>query len=555
MLVPLSSAGQVLQWANVLGVSGESMIEQVRTDALENVYVLGHKANSGSVDLDPGPGSATLSWNFGGLPGSGWFIAKYDSLGDLQWGYKMDMVRSIDVSPSGETALVAYVDGAWDADPGPGVHMVSGDGGVVIRLSTDGMFQSAMVFQGAHCNQVLIDDAGEVHVLGQFVDPVDIDPGPDTTMLISNGYADVWMARLDAADSLIWAVRIGGTGQDLACDLAFAGADLLLTLRTIGNIPVEQFDADPGPDTAFTTFGQHQAAAAIMLDPWGGYMDHASFDWPVDWRSPLIRPRPDKGIVLAGSVSGSAVFVSSDTTQAIPSSGTEGFIHTLGGSTWAPDWTNLYLDHGYEVIRGLAPVKDSVVLVSGIFTSALDADPDAGTVLYQNPNSISAAWVGAYCLSDGAHLWSAMVNGPDRDGMLDLAWSEAGALVIGGQFSSGADLGLTGPSAPITTTATSSAVVARYTQVNMACGASGVAVPELVRPDLEAFIAGDRLVVDGLRPGEELRLFDGLGRLLEQRKVSGAHIELAMSGRSPGVYLVLASSNAGGRAKRLVHQP
>ena len=58
---PLTTAGQVLHWANVLGVSGESMIEQVRTDALENVYVMRRMANTGSVDLDPGPNSATLS--------------------------------------------------------------------------------------------------------------------------------------------------------------------------------------------------------------------------------------------------------------------------------------------------------------------------------------------------------------------------------------------------------------------------------------------------------------------------------------------------------------
>jgi len=555
MLVPRSSAGQVLHWANLLGVSGESMIQEVRTDAQDNIYVFGLMANTGSVDLDPGPGSATLSWNFGGLPGSGYFLAKYDSSGTYQWGLKADALRAIAVSPAGDVVLSVLVDGSWDADPGPGTYMVSGNGMALVRWSTNGTFIAASVIEGSIAMHLLTNDQGDVFLLGQFTDSIDVDPGPNVAMLSSSGYSDVWVAKLDAMDQLEWSGVMGGVGMEYAGDLAFSEGDLLLTLRTVGPVPMQQFDVDPGPDTAWTAFGQNQGAVAIQLDPTGGYVRHASFDWPVWWQSPLIRPLPDRGIVLGGAYAGQATFTDADTVLSMTSSGNDAFIHTLKGGVWFPGWTDLFSAYGNELISCMTPFKDGAVVVSGTFTHSLDADPGAGSIAFLTQGPPGAAWIGSYCLDDGSHIWSTMVQGTDRDWFMDMNWSAADALVIGGQCSDSANIGLAGPPALVSTNATSSAIVARYRSVNTTCDANGVAVPELVRPDLEAFIAGDRLVVDGLRSGEELRLFDGLGRLLEQRKVSGTHMEIAMSGRSPGVYLVLASSIAGGRLKRLVHQP
>jgi hypothetical protein len=555
MELPLSSAGQVLHWANVLGVSGESMIQEVRTDAQDNIYVFGRMANTGSVDLDPGPGSATLSWNFGGLPGSGYFLAKYDSSGTYQWGLKLDALRAIAVSPAGDVVLSMLLDGSWDADPGPGTYMVSGNGMALVRWSTNGTFVAASVIEGSIAMHLLTNDQGDVFLLGQFTNSIDVDPGPNVAMLNSSGYSDVWVAKFNAMDQLEWSGAMGGVGMEYACDLAFSEDDLLLTLRTVGPVPMQQFDVDPGSDTAWTALGQNQGAVAVQLDPAGGYMRHAGFDWPVWWQSPLIRPLPDRGIVLGGAFSGQATFSNADTVLSLSSSGMDAFIHTLEGTIWQPGWSDLFSAYGNELISCMTPFKDGAVVVSGTFTHSLDADPGSGSIVYQTQGPPSTAWIGSYCLDDGSHIWSTMVQGTDRDWFMDMNWSAADALVIGGQCSDSANIGLVGPPALVSTSATSSAIVARYRAVNTSCVGSGVFVPELARPDLVTFIVGDLLVVEGLAPGEELRLLDGLGRLLEHQMVSSARMELSMSGRSPGVYIVLARSTMGGRTKRLVHHP
>lgn len=538
---PLTTAGQVLHWANVLGVSGESMIQQVRTDALENVYVMGRMANTGSVDLDPGPNSATLSWDFGGLPGSGYFIAKYDSTGLFLWGYRADAARSIAVSPSGELVICAYLDPyiPWDADPGSGVHPLGGPGTGVVRWTTDGTFVSATVLEGAASRNCLTNSTGDVFLAGQYTGTFDADPGPDTTLLVSNGYGDLWVARLNAADELVWAVSIGNEGMEYACDLVRAGTDLLVSMRTVGPNPMEQFDVDPGPGTAMTTFNQNQGAVALRLDQDGQYVQHASFDWAVDWWAPLLGMLPDGGIALAGSYAGQAGFDTGDTVFTVLSSGSDAFIQRMAGSGWSPSWADLFSpQYGNEVIYAMSPFKDGAILVCGMFTHAFDADPGPGTDTYAPSASSGAAWIGSYCYTDGSHIWSAMMNDADRDVLYDLCWSPADALLLGGGLSTGADIGLAGGSYLIATTASSSAMVARYRSVDTQC----VTVPTDI-PEGQAFaprirVLDGRLVVDGIAPGGTLRVLGSLGQLVVEQRYMGQGTSIPMEGWPTGVYVV-----------------
>lgn len=555
MLVPLSSAAQVLHWANLLGVSGESMIQEVRTDAQDNIYVFGRMANTGSVDLDPGPGSATLSWNFGGLPGSGYFLAKYDSSGTYQWGLKADALRAIAVSPAGDVVLSMLLDGSWDADPGPGTYMVSGNGMALVRWSTNGTFVAASVIEGSIAMHLLTNDQDDVFLLGQFTDSIDVDPGPNVAMLSSSGYSDVWVAKLNAMDQLEWSGVMGGVGMEYACDLAFSEGDLLLSLRTVGPVPMQQFDVDPGPDTAWTNFGQNQGAVAIKLDPGGGYVRHESFDWPVWWQSPLVRPLPDRGIVLGGAFSGQATFTNADTVEQLTSSGNDAFIHTLEGTIWQPGWSDLFSAYGNELISCMTPFKDGAVVVSGTFTHSLDADPGSGSIVYQTQGPPSTAWIGSYCLDDGSHIWSTVVQGTGKDWFMDMTWSAADALVIGGQCSDSANVGLAGSPALISTSASSSAIVARYRSVNSSCDGGGVSLPEHASLPVHAIIRGDVLIVEGTERGDELLLLDGLGRILKRTTHTRERTEFSMAAQPAGVYLVLAQGPRGARALRVVHCP
>ncbi len=544
--MPSWACAQVLHWVIALGVSGESEINHVRTDDQDNVYILGTKNNSGSIDLDPSPGSQLLSWDFGQLPGSGRFVAKYDSLGHYQWGYRADDLRGITVSPSGSVVVLAYVQGSWDADPGPGVHQLSAAEGLgVARWTTDGEFVSAFVISGAHARHCETDDAGNIVLLGNFLESIDADPGGGVQTLVSNGYYDVWIGRYDAQNVLDWAYAIGGPGQEYSSDLVVNGNNLLMTLRTVGDNPVEQFDTDPGPDTAMTDLSQNQGAVLIGLAPDGNYQRHRSFDWPVDWRAPIVRLLPDFGVALAGSYSGSAQFEASDSVFTLPSSGLNAFINRLYGS-WDPGWVDVFSADGSEVIYAMVPAKDGAVLVCGMFTHTIDVDPGPEQLLYTNTPP-GSAWIGAYCYEDGSRIWSALVDGEDRDLFHAMTWSAADALVIGGKSSTGADLGLGGPPHVLYTTASSSAIVARYRGVDTHCATGSVDIlPDGAKPvGVALHFADGSLDIRLGGAGRHLALIDTQGRLIQQRWVQGDHVRLSVHDKPSGVYLVVISSSEG----------
>src|SRR5688500_9836981 len=70
----LNSSGDLV-WTIQLGGPGADRAENVKVDALGNLYVTG--SFSGTVDFDPGPGTASLSAE----AGTDAFVAKYDAAG------------------------------------------------------------------------------------------------------------------------------------------------------------------------------------------------------------------------------------------------------------------------------------------------------------------------------------------------------------------------------------------------------------------------------------------------------------------------------------------
>lgn len=229
----------------------------VHTDDQDNVYVLGEMMNSGSVDLDPGPGTSILTWSFGDLPGGGRFVAKYDSNGALQWGWKTDRTTAIAVSPSGMLVILYGVqdeEDEVDMDPGPGTAWAHGPGVGVGRYSTNGEYISSFSLLGANVRHCEVGDGGEVLLFGSFLGTTDLDPGGPEHVVTSNGHYDLFLAKYDATDALLWARTIGGPGMEYTSDLRADGTDHLLTFRTVGAVPVEQFDVDPGPAEVWTGY-------------------------------------------------------------------------------------------------------------------------------------------------------------------------------------------------------------------------------------------------------------------------------------------------------------
>src|SRR4051794_24053594 len=69
-------------------------------------------------------------------------------------------------------------------------------------------------------NAVVVDHSGNVYSTGHFSGIVDFDPGAGTFTLDGGSNMDVFVSKLSANGNFVWAVKIGGPGDEEAHAIA-----------------------------------------------------------------------------------------------------------------------------------------------------------------------------------------------------------------------------------------------------------------------------------------------------------------------------------------------
>ncbi|MDH3754852.1 MAG: hypothetical protein OEU32_13355 [Acidimicrobiia bacterium] len=117
---------------------------------------------------------------------------------------------------------------------------------------------------------VVVDGSGNVYSTGRFTGTVDFDPGPAMFNLTSAGSTDVFVSKLDSAGNLVWAVAMGGNGNnngDAGTGVAVDGSG---NVYTTGNFEATA-DFDPGAGTANLTAVGLEDAFVSKLDSTGTF--------------------------------------------------------------------------------------------------------------------------------------------------------------------------------------------------------------------------------------------------------------------------------------------
>jgi subtilisin-like proprotein convertase family protein len=234
------------------------------------VYVAG--AFSGTVDFDPGPGTASRS-SAGGSRDI--FFASYSSAGALNW--------------------VQTVGGPGD------------DGAGLTRLALDGT---------------------NLTLASIFSSTADFDPGPGIINLSSVGGYDVCVSKYARADgSLVWAKSLGSTSYDAAWNLTLDSAGMVYVSGAFtGTV---DFDPGPGVATLTGTQGNGQDGFLLELDGSGNYVQVWQFAGPQGER-PLVAGVVGGMIYVSGYFWDSVNFPSGQTlTSASGPNGYDGFVLAL----------------------------------------------------------------------------------------------------------------------------------------------------------------------------------------------------------------------------------
>jgi gliding motility-associated-like protein len=404
----LDASGNFL-WAKQLTGSFGTLTRSFSLDKNLNIYVTG--TFQAQVDFDPGPGV----FNMIADGTADVFILKLTTDGDFLWAKKIG-ASTVNVESYGTTSdsfgniyFSGSYKGALDFDPGPGTFTLTSSAGTfrdayVCKLDAAGNFLWA-VSMGAGEQEVALgisaDKSDNIYVTGFFRTTVDFDPGPAVFNLVSNGSEDMFILKLNATGSFIWAKAIGGNSTDHMYKAVFDDA---------GNIYTTGFfrataDFDPGPAVFNLSSVAGESVFVLKLDAagnftWAKAMGGVNFN---NWGYDIALDRLGN-IYTTGFFIGPSDFDPGPGTFMLNSSAVDIFISKLdnnGNFVWAKGTGAGNQDQGL----GITVDRFLNIYTTGHFGATTDFDLEAPTY-YLTAIPVSDAFVlkVGQCLSTTATI-------------------------------------------------------------------------------------------------------------------------------------------------------
>ena len=375
----LDKSGKLV-WAKSIGGHSWDDARSIVVDKDGYIYVFGDF--EGSADFDPGTGSHYIATT--GTKDA--FLLKLDASGNLIWvktfgGYRGDNCRGISMTmdTSGNIYTSGEFDDYIDLDPGSGrvdARSVGETDVYVQKLDRSGNFKWGKTFGGTlndHCYAMEIDGQGNVFAAGFFNGQVDFDPGEANFNLSSNGEEDIFIQKLDASGSFLWAKTLGGSMDDRC---------YAVDVDHFGNVFATGFfrkevDFDPGVDE-FNLMAQETDAFTLKLDKSGNFK----------WAKSLVKGMGNWGTAITldrfGNVYAAGFF--QDTIDFDTGAGTKNlvslgendvFIQKLsntGDFIWAESYGGTWREHPNMIVVD----SGNNIYTLGEFTNEVDFDPGKG---------------------------------------------------------------------------------------------------------------------------------------------------------------------------------
>ena len=276
---------------------------------------------------------------------------------------------------------------------------------------------------------------GDLIIAGVFTSSIDVDPGPATHTLTSNGGFDIFVSRYTALGSLQWAFNIGSTTADWVFEMTLDADDNICIGGWIN--PAGTIDFDPGPGSSTST-GQTSYYAKYAPD--GSLMQAFAFGGN-GGATVLGIAHDDAGaIYLTGGFTGFADFDPGPAVVQLTSNGGgDAYLakfDAAGVFAWAVAFGNSsnMADTGNDVVID----AEGYPIITGKFSGTIDIDPGPGVV------NLTDQGGGDFFLArfdpDGNLIWAHGVGGPAADVGECLAATEDGTVVITGTFNGAVDM-------------------------------------------------------------------------------------------------------------------
>ena len=330
-------------WSEPVGLPNSINVYAMAVDAGGNAVLTGQFSgtqNLGGEDLIA-VGSADL------------YIAKFDEDGNHVWSRSVGTLTE-------DVGLAVAIDNDENVLVTGFVHRFAANI-IVVKYGAAGSLLWSKELGGAQHDEglsIATDASGGVIVAGSFLDTVNFGGSQD---LVSDGQADIFLAKYDSGGGHQWSKRFGGIGYDACFSLA---TDAEGSVFTTGNFQgVVSFGGDE-----FTSNGDDVDAFVAKYDSDGQHL----------WSHGFGGPSYEYGYHLDVDDWGNVHIIGSF-TQTINAGGndlfsagaTDAFVASYGGNG-QHIWSQSFGDTGYDAGQSIDADVAGNLLITGYFDGSVD---------------------------------------------------------------------------------------------------------------------------------------------------------------------------------------
>ena len=270
-----------------------------------------------------------------------------------------DQGNSISTDASGNIYSTGSFQGTVDFNPGSGTYNLTAAGGYsdifVLKLDSSGNFKWAIRFGELDVQSenvgysISIDNSENVLVTGYFYETADFDPGIGVFNLISVGYRDIFVLKLDTSGNFIWAKSLGGNSNDYCYSIT---TDAFDNVYAIGYFQ-GTVDFDPGVGIFNLTSASYFDIFILKLDESGNFVWAKVIEGTGNDRGYSISIDASENVYTTGYFYGTADFDPGSGTYNLMSNGLSDIfylkLNASGNFVWAKKIGGTIDDQGNSI--------------------------------------------------------------------------------------------------------------------------------------------------------------------------------------------------------------
>jgi parallel beta-helix repeat protein len=450
------SPSGTLIWVISLGGTDFAGGNGIAVDNEDNIFVTG--SFIGVAEILSGSAIAPLT-SSGGDDG---FIAKFDPQGKSVWAHAIggpqdDSGNDIALDASGNVFITGRFKDTVDFNPGAESAALTSVGDYdiyLINFDKDGQFDWAVSAGSPRRDSgisVTADSEGNAIITGFFYETVDFDPGEGESLLTSERWSDIFVAKYDPEGDLIWAISVGVIEEAQAYGVQVDREDnIFVTGRFRGTA-----DFDPSDRlTALMSEGEYDLFVAkysaegnlFWATSGGSIKDDVGFDLTTDSQNHVLVTGqfsedilfgPEPKTTMISSAGSSDIFVAKyhsletstttspvNTIQDAVDRAVEGDVICLGPGNWEEEFV---IDKSLT-IKGAAENSEDVQLIGENGVLSIHSDGEDGTFVTLENFTVQNDSGAAIKIGGAA---SVSINNLKVTNLIQDRFSEAGIRISG----------------------------------------------------------------------------------------------------------------------------